>query len=224
MNQKILTRFLVATVFIFGVTAISFLTKPEIFTPILKPFSKTCGTESLKKKMLCVCDGMSFPDKKIGSTEYYCLGECSQCRLVMDTEKQDPAATEKAGWKIYTNTKYGFELKYPKEYAVSENGIQQANGLAYKFESINISSSDGKAGFIMHIDISSDPNILVGPDDREIKETKVVNGIKFAGFSDLGMGDRFGYTAKYGNYYYRLDTVFDTGLFDQILSTFKFTK
>ena len=144
-------------------------------------------------------------------------------------EKTNPTVPagqdQTAGWSTFTNTKYGFELKYPQGYTVDEYGTKQDNGLSYKFELININPpADAPGGFIMHIAISSDPNILVGPDDREIKEEKLINGIKFAGFSDPGMGDKFGYTTKYGNQYYQLDAVFDTGLFDKILSTFRFTK
>ena len=54
---------------------------------ILKPFSEPCGYGGTSmQSVVCECDGFSFKEVKVGSTDYYCLGECSSCECEKDSD------------------------------------------------------------------------------------------------------------------------------------------
>jgi putative hemolysin len=156
----------------------------------------------------------------------YMRGECKagdSLNATNNTSDLSSKALATEGWQTYRNEKYGFEINYPKDLRISEMGVQQIEG-SYVAEifKINPVAQIETEGFEIGITISADSKISDGPSDREIKVDKTINGVKFSGFSDPGMGDRYGYIAKHGNNFFLLDTVFDTGQFEQVLSTFKF--
>ena len=56
------------------------LTYGQVFNFVLKPFSEECGALSLfNYNNECSCDGFSFNEETIGSTNTYCLGTCGEC-------------------------------------------------------------------------------------------------------------------------------------------------
>ena len=56
------------------------LTYGQVFNFVLKPFSEECGISAgIKFEKECSCEGFSFNEEKIGSTNTYCLGTCGEC-------------------------------------------------------------------------------------------------------------------------------------------------
>ncbi|MBT6773796.1 hypothetical protein HOA91_00350 [Candidatus Woesearchaeota archaeon] len=83
MIKKWLIRIAIVTgILIF----LGMLTYGQVFNFVLKPFSEECsytsglpieGSEQFEKA--CSCDGFSFNEETIGSTNTYCLGTCGEC-------------------------------------------------------------------------------------------------------------------------------------------------
>ena len=51
----------------------------NVITPVLKPFSDSCGRENDFAKRTCGCDGTQLKEVLIGSVDYYCYGQCGEC-------------------------------------------------------------------------------------------------------------------------------------------------
>ena len=77
MIKKWLIRIAIVTgVLIF----LGILTYGQVFNFVLKPFSEECGSASLfNYEKTCSCDGFSFNEETVGSTNTYCLGTCGEC-------------------------------------------------------------------------------------------------------------------------------------------------
>jgi len=54
----------------------------------------------------------------------------AQATLSATVSSTSTAASELAGWKTYTNDKYGFSFKYPSDWAVSEKNFHDARNLS----------------------------------------------------------------------------------------------
>ena len=64
-------------------------------TPVLKPFSETCGYGGTAGHQInCDCDGFLFSDVKIGSTAQFCFGECGECRCYEQSWIYTPGSPE----------------------------------------------------------------------------------------------------------------------------------
>jgi len=77
MIKKWLIRIAIVTgILIF----LGMLTYGQVFNFVLKPFSEECGSSSIfNYNKECSCDGFSFNEETVGSTNTYCLGTCGEC-------------------------------------------------------------------------------------------------------------------------------------------------
>lgn len=169
---------------------------------------------------------------------------------------------ETADWKTYTNTQYGYEIKYPSDYKSQEIPTDSPTGL-----SINLPRGEATVheinNAIININLPDDcmfsSNALEDKNMLSFIETKQINGINFYYYKNYlsqqkylgaycGMSSgcqsrdvyRTLYKGKcYEMAYNRSDRVFSSvdnyriatqeemnvpEVFDQIISTFKFTK
>lgn len=143
-------------------------------------------------------------------------------------------AVDTSDWKTYRNEKYGFEFRYPKKLAnygdylleVVDYGDGTYDDISkIKTHSLNLEIVDAPAeGFTIHISITSDSNILNYLKEEIIRSSKtnIINNDKYIAFSREGMGDPSGYIIQHNSRYYILEVTFDDGIFEKILSTFKF--
>lgn len=130
-------------------------------------------------------------------------------------------ADETADWKTYTNTNYGFEIKYPETWSISEkNNIINLINHSETSQKIEILISSGPPPETIRDKIIRTEEVIVDG----IKATKEIFQGKFEDNKD--------------DYYVRVfvaekDVFYQTDfddtdqimpIFDQILSTFKFTK
>jgi len=95
----------VALVLVGGIFGYQYLTQPKENNQPQNQNQQTACTEEAK-----VCpDGSA-----VGRTGPNC--EFAECPVVQD---------QTAGWRTYTNTKYGYEIKYPKDWvsSISDTGI-----------------------------------------------------------------------------------------------------
>jgi len=155
---------------------------------------------------------------------------------------------ETANWQTYRNEKYGFEFKYPNNFlydediAGSENTLYSITfGLPYKEvfgeEHPNYKTAQGiefiinkKASNLENF-IQDDKGAVVGVEDstEKLGETRVLNFpaqimkyCNMGGYCDKAIyftDNRYIYSIKYPI----SDSVIDQKIFNQILSTFKFT-
>ncbi|MBI3888464.1 hypothetical protein HY311_01580 [Candidatus Nomurabacteria bacterium] len=132
--------------------------------------------------------------------------------------QQVPVTTayETANWKTYTSNKYGFEFQYPANFSYSENktgGV--VNTLAVT------DSTNTEKGFSL---IINNPGFSFGEGCYDTQTTtKIINGISMNREDDCG---EISYSFSQNNKqdYIAINNKLDVKLFDQILSTFKFTK
>jgi hypothetical protein len=109
------------------------------------------------KTILLIVVGLVFVSAVACTAFLY--GKNSQTPVVQ--EKEATSSTEKAkeelpvavdetaGWKTYTNTKYGYSIKYPEDAVVKEFGGSVASecvSIVYKLNSITIASKDAGGG------------------------------------------------------------------------------
>lgn len=82
----------------------------SLVLPIVKPFSEACGYGGTSgMKVQCACDGLSFADISMGSTNYYCTGSCSQCKCY-SVSFSDGAKTE-VDCATFSQLDWAFPLK-----------------------------------------------------------------------------------------------------------------
>jgi len=110
--------------------------------------------------------------------------------------------SQTAGWKIYTNTKYGFEFKYPSNYQISDKTEEQD---FYDYQISKIVSSSVKEEYIddssftvfadngsQNINACLTNDYGVKQNVKNLTQTKEINGNNFFVFwdkqSDAAMG------------------------------------
>jgi len=155
----------------------------------------------------------------------------------------DNLKTITADWKTYTNIKYGFEVKYPSSFSAKED--------VSKVGYISVAINDGvEDPFVIYVGDTKAGGIndILNPkssDYNEIKNGKItVNDISWNTIEENdipveGVGavasNLYAYVAKGGTIYvfrcincnadmFGIDGVSKKAIFDQIISTFKFTK
>lgn len=72
------------------------------------------------------------------------------------TAQSDVIADSIAGWKTYTNTKYGFEFKYPKDWVLTEQDFKPANTYSH---SVSLVSPQQKEKKIKYPNSTRDSNL-----------------------------------------------------------------
>lgn len=87
-----------------------FFWKQTAVLPLVKPFSEPCGYGGTSgMKVQCACDGSLFSDVKMGSTNYYCTGKCSQCKCFL-VDFSDGTKTE-VDCATFSQLDWAFPLK-----------------------------------------------------------------------------------------------------------------
>ncbi|MGB8815762.1 MAG: hypothetical protein WCC74_00785 [Minisyncoccia bacterium] len=176
----------------------------------------------------------------IGSAGYSWCGAKNKCLRVWEEkcEATSIATTtdEFANWKTYTNTQYGFEIRYPYSYEFTINKASIPNlyleihpSLASKEFGINLLITVGKLEQNISLDKYVD-NFLSKNCSVLSREYRDVNNIRWVEIKwkeiypvgpDYILGDDF--TIKNGNIYQLDYNVQDHKDLEKILGTFKFT-
>ncbi|MCR4276432.1 MAG: hypothetical protein NUV90_03540 [Candidatus Parcubacteria bacterium] len=163
---------------------------------------------------------------------------------VQNKQASQPVAAQTSDWKTYTNSQYGFEVKYPLNWflidCVSYVGFSYSQSklpLCSTNQSpphINITVTEGSTPGIEKY-IEDAQNSLVDYSKTEMKVGGNVSATKLSGLAKAvdGPGPTAGTQVVkvlfsrsntiYQVYYYMLDNKDYSQVFDQMLSTFKFT-
>ncbi len=158
------------------------------------------------------------------------------------TPRPSATADPTADWKTYTNTQYGFEVKYPLDW-FHVDCFSSYVGFSYLQSKLPNCETGGDQphvnikiiqGGSMGKSISYAEGLIKDYSKTEIKISGNVTAIKYTGVTNSveGPGPRngteiietlFSYNNNiYQVYYYGLDGKDYSQIFDQILSTFKF--
>lgn len=134
-----------------------------------------------------------------------------------------------AGWKTYTNTEYGFEIKYPSSWSGSEQPITMSNlgELAY-FKAVYMSVIVWNTSKYSYDELKMPPPGGINPDTIK-QENIAISGYPATKFSYTSVGDASSGTKSYQQLSInknQLVFVINCSGQDcnQIISTFKFTK
>lgn len=133
-----------------------------------------------------------------------------------------------ANWKIYTNTEYGFEFKYPRE---SKLDNDEENKTVRVFSSYSEGSSEGFVGFGVSVKKNSDQSLEQACEYNEAKSDPLIKNLRldvFRGINAVYLEDiAYAQTQEYCLIHNqsRVRIYWDKGfdINNQILSTFKFT-
>lgn len=140
--------------------------------------------------------------------------------ISFDTKKSEKVTTESSvtsDWKIYRNEEYGFELNYPTEleFVINNNeGTDFAGSFA-----IDDKYEVGKI-LALHFDINPKEEIITCDDTQLIK--KINHNIEMTYINSCNQVHV--YFQNKGNFWVFTNYDYPRDSFDQILSTFKFTK
>lgn len=192
------------------------------------------------------CDNVERP---VGSTCVIPPGEFRENRWInsVDLERaerektasnQNPTPTPKdetVSWKTYTNTKYGYEFKYPPTGVQDPISFENSgNPVAFSSNDFEVDSTTGavKSGFDINIEFNASQTFgqgnagLPGTVDRKLS-TFLGNTANIITLSNF-QGNYYGYeilrATKPMYIYVRYGSNGDSvlNIFNQILSTFKF--
>ncbi len=140
----------------------------------------------------------------VGLSVYYGISYFQKNKTSLLKTEETATSTPKIDWKLYTNSKYGFELSYPQNLQLTENGTDSAQWVYFdyyqgeKIVSANILKSDyqntnlGEAS--LNIGVSQDPGVVINclrlqTELGEAKDaTQTINGIVFKRFDSSGAG------------------------------------
>lgn len=161
-------------------------------------------------------------------TQKYNLSEVKQ--IFASFKFTDSVST--ADWKTYTNVQYGFQVQYPANWTVTEDGYVYFQSLDYKklLDNNNKYCSDNNPmteclsePYGQSVTFSAE---LGDRDSKQLKGQKIFNGVTFDKYVDGGLfGDYTTYVTLHNGINYTFTT--DEGNLphmEEILSSFKFTK
>ncbi len=167
----------------------------------------------------------------VAGVYYWQYGRYSKQEAVISNQEpqiQDPTAN----WQTYTNSKYNFQVQYPSNWVVKEEGSIVFRSLSYQKRlddnDKNCSDNNEQTYCLSETygeSVSFDAELGDRPADQ-LKGQKVFNSVTFNRYSDGGLfGDYTIYTTLKNGVVLAFSTD-DRNLpyLDQILSTFKFTK
>ncbi|MCX6718581.1 MAG: PsbP-related protein [Candidatus Staskawiczbacteria bacterium] len=173
--------------------------------------------------------------------QYFTAKSQQNSKFFGSSQKTNQTQTQTtAGWKTYTNSQYGYEIKYPEDWRKS--GIEPPTWISPVEGTVYISIvSYPKIG--LGTIINGCPNIAGTDVSSEIAGKEKVGGLEFCKYTEIqsGMGgakfqsfsyfitnDNYGYfidlTAPYKPNQTESDFKYELNIFDQMVSTFKFTK
>ena len=146
------------------------------------------------------------------------------CKQLLATSKEftivalgNKPNNQTADWKTYSNSQYGFEVKYPASWQVVNNQDVGAN--------IADPKDPDKVRMSVFV-YTSDPEPKTRDVDQITNSTlynfQGINGKKLTGESGVTGKAVTMLIVKKGNVYYQIET--PPEIFDAVLSTFKFTK
>jgi len=169
---------------------------------------------SAPKPVACTQEAKVCPDgSSVGRTGPNC--EFAQC----------PDQT--ANWQTYTNSEYGFEIKYPES---SQCRFSEIDKGVFAFGRIELNVTDSK-----ELDLNDYVDSFINDNNLAVD---IRQNINIANRGGVKLTYRFGGTNRYGevNFIKNNENIHAIGftaggftcdepqIFDQILSTFKFTK
>lgn len=175
------------------------------------------------------CHGNDPAAANVESGGYLCLNGCENgaCKQTKD---------QTTGWKTYTNTEYGFEIKYPANNWGLLVDTPTPNGrLLYEMQISAVAESDDFAGSVQLYIQSGNVDSWLSNKATHTRETVYINGLRAEKFyfgRDPKTDNSRTYVFEKNNLVYVINTalVIDNkyGISEndisQILSTFKFIK
>ena len=173
----------VAVVLFGGCFVYQYFAKPQ--TPIIN------DQQNSNEQVMCTMDAMECPDGSyVGRTG-------PNCEFVCPTTTE---ATDTAGWKTYTNSEYGFEIKYPVRHALSKKSENDVNFEYYPSRVVGVSYKDDLAD--SNIYISADSSVsAVEKCLQDNSGTKNINGaswyVIYDKMGDAAMGGERGIMTVY---------------------------
>lgn len=196
-----------------------------------------CGDVPQATKCAGGGKGSSFTVTFTDSTNPYVLDMFDKIVQRWEKQKEEKEAKKDAtaGWKTYTNSKYGFEVKFPQNWKTQEN--LENRGVAMRIYNADIvpKPNSDDAGQSIVIAYHANPKGLTGQqwyEENVIKtEKKVVGSAVVDGMTALktlqtGMNEVLVVYVAKGNSVFDISMIqtTDMSMFEKILSTFKFTK
>jgi hypothetical protein len=153
-------------------------------------------------------------------------------KQILSTFKFTTPIDQTAGWKTYTNTQYGYEIKYPKDWSIStssgglgiycnfQNGDKKCEGL----ENVGIGVPGPGIGItvkqVSFADFTKDYVV----NNKEYYLLDGATGWKFSGGPVISVGSSDYIFATKNSNSYIITYVSMAPIQNQIISTFKFTK
>jgi hypothetical protein len=133
-----------------------------------------------------------------------------------------PTVNPTANWKTYTNTQYGFEVKYPSNLSFTEGSYPNLN---YWYVNFNYNNNSGESPLAIRVEKKSLGDMSVANNAGKLDE-KDVAGIQGKILVEDASGNCQGTFIDKGDWAYIFENQCNQNknLFDQMLSTFKFTK